>query len=96
MGRWDQDKRSGIEILGDFRNLQLRLLHCRDKRKRTKGFDKVIMADLAIKELYQDMRELYERNRNRFYDILTKNEATGFECFAWFLMLSDETQKRFR
>ena len=33
MGRWDQDKRPDVELLTDFRNLQLQLLHYKDRRK---------------------------------------------------------------
>ena len=37
MGRWDQDNRPDVELLADFRNLQLQLLHCKDRRKNALG-----------------------------------------------------------
>ena len=96
MGRWDQDKRPDDELLGEFRDLQLRLLHCKDRRKNAVGKYAVEKIDSKIKESYQELRELYEGNRNRFYDVINWQESNGFECFAWYLMLSEDTQKRFR
>ena len=37
MGRWDQDKRPDVELLVNFRNLQMQLLHCKDRRKNALG-----------------------------------------------------------
>ena len=37
MGRWDKDTRPDTEVLGEFRDFQLRLLHCRDRRKNALG-----------------------------------------------------------
>ena len=37
MGRWDKDTRPDDEFFGEFRDLQLRLHHCKDKRKNTLG-----------------------------------------------------------
>jgi len=33
MGRWDEYDGSDAELLADFRNLQIRLLHQKDRRK---------------------------------------------------------------
>ncbi|MBC8251531.1 MAG: hypothetical protein H8E89_08090 [Candidatus Nitrosopelagicus sp.] len=96
MGRWDQDKRPDVELLADFRNLQLQLLHTRDRRKNALGKYEIEKADSKIKESYQELRELYERSNNRILELIYQDKAEGFETFAWFLMLSEETQKRLR
>ena len=96
MGRWDQDKRPDVELLADFRNLQLRLLHCKDRRKNALGKYEIEKEDSKIKESYQELRDLYERSDNRILELIFQDKAEGFETFAWFLMLSEETQKRFR
>ena len=96
MGRWDQDKRPDGELLGDFKNLQLRLLHYKDKRKNSLGKYEIEKKDSEIKELYQELRELYERSNNRILELMYQDKAEGFETIAWFLMLSEETQKRLR
>ena len=96
MGRWDQDKRPDVELLADFRNLQLRLLHCKDRRKNALGKYEIEKMDSKITESYQELRELYERSDNRILELIFQDKAGGFETFAWFLMLSEETQKRFR
>ena len=96
MGRWDQDKRPDVELLADFRNLQMQLLHRRDRRKNALGKEEIEKVDSEIKKLYQEMKELYERNHKRFQFSEFMRKTKGFECFAWFLMLSEETQKRFR
>ena len=96
MGRWDKDKRPDVEILADFRNLQLQLLHCKDRRKNALGKYEIEKADSKIKESYQELRDLYERSNNRILELIYQDKANGFECFAWYLMLSEDTQKRFR
>ena len=96
MGRWDQDKRPNVELLADFRNLQLQLLHCKDRRKNALGKYEIEKADSKIKESYQELREIYERSNNRVLELIYQDKAEGFETFAWFLMLSEETQKRLR
>ena len=96
MGRWDQNKCPDVELLADFRNLQLRLLHCKDRRKNALGRYEIEKADSKIKESYQELRELYERSNNRILELIYQDKAEGFETFAWFLMLSEETQKRLR
>jgi hypothetical protein len=96
MGRWDHDKRPGVELLANFRNLQLHLLHCKDRRKNALGRYEIEKMDSKIKESYQELRELYERSNNRILELIFQDKAEGFETFAWFLMLSEETQKRFR
>ena len=96
MGRWDQDKRPDVELLTDFRNLQLQLLHCKDRRKNALGKYEIEKEDSKIKESYQELRELYERSNNRILELICQDKAEGFETFAWFLMLSEETQKRLR
>jgi hypothetical protein len=96
MGRWDKDKRPDVEILADFRNLQLQLLHCKDRRKNALGKYEIEKADSKIKESYQELRDLYERSNNRILELIYQDKAEGFETFAWFLMLSEDTQKRFR
>ena len=96
MGRWDQDKRPDVELLADFRNLQLRLLHCKDRRKNALGKYEIEKADSKIKESYQELREIYERSNNRILELIYQDKVEGFETFAWFLMLSEETQKRLR
>ena len=96
MGRWDQDKRPDVELLADFRNLQMQLLHCKDRRKNTLGKYEIEKEDSKIKESYRELRELYERSNNRILELICQDKAEGFETFAWFLMLSEETQKRLR
>ena len=96
MGRWDQDKRPDDELLGEFRDLQLRLLHCKDRRKNALGKYEIEKADSKIKESYQELRDLYERSNNRILELIYQDKANGFETFAWYLMLSEDTQKRFR
>jgi uncharacterized pyridoxamine 5'-phosphate oxidase family protein len=96
MGRWDQDKRPDVELLADFRNLQLQLLHCKDRRKNALGKYEIEKEDSKIKESYQELRELYERSDNRILELIYQDKAEGFETIAWFLMLSEETQKRLR
>ena len=96
MGRWDQDKRLDVELLTDFRNLQLQLLHCKDRRKNALGKYEIEKADSKIKESYQELREIYERSNNRVLELMYQDKAEGFETIAWFLMLSEETQKRLR
>ena len=87
MGRWDQDKRPDVELLADFRNLQLQLLHCKDRRKNALGKYEIEKADAKIKESYQELRELYERSNNRVLELIYQDKAEGFETFAWFLSL---------
>ena len=96
MGRWDQDKRPDVELLADFRNLQLRLLHCKDKRKNSLGKFEIEKKDSEIKELYQELRELYERSNNRILELMYQDKAQGFETFAWFLMLSEKTKENLK
>ena len=96
MGRWDQDKRTDDELLADFRNLQMQLLHRKDRRKNALGKYEIEKADSKIKESYQELRELYERSNNRILELIYQDKAEGFETFAWFLMLSEDTQKRLR
>ena len=96
MGRWDKDKRPDVEILADFRNLQLQLLHCKDRRKNALGKYEIEKEDSKIKESYQELRDLYERSNSRILELIYQDKAEGFETFAWFLMLSEDTQKRFR
>ena len=96
MGRWDQDKRPDVELLADFRNLQLRLLHYKDRRKNVLGKNEIERMDSKIKESYRELRELYERSDNRILELIYQDKAEGFETFAWFLMLSEDTQKRLR
>ena len=96
MGRWDKDKRPDVEILADFRNLQLQLFHCKDRRKNALGKYEIEKADSKIKESYQELRDLYERSNNRILELIYQDKAEGFETFAWFLMLSEDTQKRLR
>ena len=96
MGRWDQDKRLDVELLTDFRNLQLQLLHCKDRRKNALGKYEIEKEDSKIQESYQELRELYERSENRILELMYQDKAEGFETIAWFLMLSEETQKRLR
>jgi uncharacterized pyridoxamine 5'-phosphate oxidase family protein len=93
MGRWDKDKRPDVEILADFRNLQLQLLHCKDRRKNALGKYEIEKADSKIKESYQELRDLYERSNNRILELIYQDKAEGFETFAWFLMLSEDTRK---
>ena len=96
MGRWDEYDGSDAELLADFRNLQIRLLHQKDRRKNALGKEAIEKVDSEIKELYQEMKELYERNHERFQCSEFMRKVKGFECFAWFLMISAETQRRFR
>ena len=96
MGRWDQDKRPDVELLADFRNLQLQLLHCKDRRKNALGKYEIEKEDAKIQESYQEIRELYEKSNNRILELIYQAKAEGFETIAWFLMLSEETQKRLR
>jgi len=96
MGRWDKYSGSDKELLREFRNLQLRLLHCRDSRKSALGVYEIEKIDSKIKECYQKLRTLFERNNDRIQKLLYQDKAEGFESFAWFLMLSAETQRRFR
>ena len=96
MGRWDQDKRTDDELLADFRNLQMQLLHRKDRRKNALGKYEIEKMDSRIKESYQELRELYERSNIRILELIYQDKAEGFETFAWFLMLSEDTQKRFR
>ena len=96
MGRWDQDKRPDVELLADFRNLQLQLLHCKDRRKNALGKYEIEKKDSEIKELYQELRELYERSNNRILELMYQDKAEGFETFAWFLMLSEKTKENLK
>ena len=96
MGRWDQDKRTDDELLADFRNLQMQLLHRKDRRKNALGKYEIEKMDSRIKESYQELRELYERSNIRILELIYQDKAEGFETFAWFLMLSEETQKRWK
>ena len=96
MGRWDQYNRPDVELLADFRNLQLQLLHCKDRRKNALGKYEIEKEDSKIKESYRELRELYERSDNRILELICQDKVEGFETFAWFLMLSEETQKRLR
>ena len=96
MGRWDQDKRTDDELLADFRNLQMQLLHRKDRRKNALGKYEIEKMDSSIKESYQELRELYERSNIRILELIYQDKAEGFETFAWFLMLSEDTQKRLR
>ena len=65
MGRWDKDTRPDVEILGKFRNFQLSLLHCRDRRKNALGTYEVEKIDSKMEELYHELRILYEKNHKR-------------------------------
>ena len=96
MGRWDQDKRPDVELLADFRNLQLQLLHCKDRRKNALGKYEIEKEDSKIKESYQELRELYERSNNRILELIYQDKAEGFETFAWFLMLSEKTKENLK
>ena len=96
MGRWDKYSGTDIELLADFRNLQLQLLHCKDRRKNALGKYEIEKEDAKIQESYQEIRELYERSDNRILELIYQDKAEGFETFAWFLMLSEETRKRLR
>ena len=93
MGRWDNDRRSDAELLADFRDLQLRLLHQKDRRKNALGKEAIEKVDSKIKELYQEMKELYEKNHERFQSSEFMRKTKGFECFAWYLMLSEDHKK---
>ena len=96
MGRWDQDKRPDVDLLADFRNLQLQLLHCKDRRKNALGKYEIEKEDSKIKESYQELRELYERSDNRILELIYQDKAEGFETFAWFLMLSEKTKEKLK
>ena len=96
MGRWDRDKRPDIELLTDFRNLQLRLLHYKDRRKNTFGKYEIEKMDSNIKESYLELRDLYERSDNRILELIYQDKAEGFETFAWFLMLSEKTKENLK
>ena len=96
MGRWDKDSRPDDEFFGEFRDLQLRLHHCKDKRKSTLGKFEIEKKDSEIKELYQELRELYERSNNRILELIHQDKAEGFETFAWFLMLSEKTKENLK
>ena len=96
MGRWDQDNRPDVELLADFRNLQLQLLHCKDRRKNALGKYEIEKEDSKIKESYQELRELYERSNNRILELIHQDKAEGFETFAWFLMLSEKTKENLK
>ena len=96
MGRWDQDKRPDVELLADFRNLQLQLLHCKDRRKNALGKCEIEKGDSKIQESYQELRELYERSDNRILELIYQDKAEGFETFAWFLMLSEKTKEKLK
>ena len=96
MSRWDEYSGTDIELLADFRNLQMQLLHCKDRRKNALGKYEIEKEDSKIKESYRELRELYERSNNRILELTSQNKAEGFETIAWFLMLSEETQKRLR
>ena len=52
--------------------------------------------DSEIKELYQELRELYERSNNRILELMYQDKAEGFETFAWFLMLSEKTKENLK
>tara|TARA_Y100001936_G_scaffold186768_1_gene184689 strand:- start:4989 stop:5279 length:291 start_codon:yes stop_codon:yes gene_type:complete len=93
MGRWDTDTRTDTEVLGEFRALQLSLLHHRDRRKNALGTCEVEKVDSKIEELYHELRNLYERNHGRMQDLMSQERSDGFESFAWFLMLSENTRK---
>ena len=93
MGRWDKDTRPDTEVLGEFRNFQLRLLHCRDRRKNALGTCEVEKIDSKIEELYHELRILYEKNHKRMQELMSQEKSDGFESFAWFLMLSENTRK---
>ena len=92
MGRWDEYSGTDVELLAEFRSLQLRLLHQKD-RKNALGKEAIEKVDSKIKELYQEMKELYERNHERFQFSEFMRKTKGFECFAWNLMLSEDTRK---
>jgi cell division septum initiation protein DivIVA len=94
MGRWDKEL-SQEDILMEIHNLQMKLFHRKNRRKYAMGRKEVERIDSKIKNSYQKMRELYERNLDKFQSDYW-DKANGFECFAWYLMLSDDTQKRFR
>ena len=96
MGRWDEYSGTDAELLAEFRNLQLRLHHQKDRRKNALGKEAIEKVDSKIKELYQEMKELYERNHERFQFSEFMRKAKGFESFAWYLMLSEDTQKEVR
>jgi len=96
MGRWDEYSGTDVELLADFRNLQMQLLHRKDRRKNALGKEEIEKMDSRIKESYQEMKELYERSNIRILELIYQDKAEGFETFAWFLMLSEDTKKRLR
>ena len=96
MGRWDEYSGTDVELLADFRNLQMQLLHRKDRRKNALGKYEIEKEDSKIKESYRELRDLYERSNNRILELICQDKAEGFETFAWYLMLSEETQKRLR
>ena len=96
MGRWDQDNRPDVELLANFRNLQMQLLHCKDRRKNALGKYEIEKEDSKIKESYRELRDLYERSNNRILELICQDKAEGFETFAWFLMLSEKTKENLK
>ena len=96
MGRWDHDTRPDVELLAEFRNLQLQLLHCKDRRKNALGKYEIEKMDSKIKESYLELRDLYERSDNRILELIHQDKAEGFETFAWFLMLSEKTKENLK
>ena len=48
MGRWDEYSGTDIELLAEFRNLQLRLLHQKDRRKNALGKEAIEKVDSKI------------------------------------------------
>ena len=58
--------------------------------------EKIEKEDAKIQDSYQEIRELYEKSNNRILELIYQDKAEGFETIAWFLMLSEETQKRLR
>ena len=86
MGRWDEYSGTDAELLADFRDLQLRLLHQKDRRKNALGKEAIEKVDSKIKELY-------EKNHERFQFSEFMRKAKGLECFAWYLMLSEDHKK---
>ena len=79
MGRWDQDKRPDVELLANFRNLQMQLLHCKDRRKNALGKYEIEKEDAKIQESYQEIRELYERSDNRILELIYQDKAEGLK-----------------
>ena len=79
MGRWDQDNRPDVELLADFRNLQLQLLHCKDRRKNALGKYEIEKEDAKIQESYQEIRELYEKSNNRILELIFRTRQKGLK-----------------